>query len=63
MPEAPHRIAALAELVDVPIQVDGGIGEETAGLVRAAGASVLVAGNAVFSAPDPAAAYRRLARA
>jgi ribulose-phosphate 3-epimerase len=63
MPEAPDRIAALAGLVDVPIQVDGGIGEETAGLVRAAGASLLVAGSAVFSAPDPAAAYRRLAGA
>ena len=63
MPEAADRIAALAGLVDVPIQVDGGIGEETAGLVRGAGASLLVAGSAVFSAPDPAAAYRRLAGA
>ena len=63
MPEAPARIASLAGLVDVPIQVDGGIGEDTAGLVREAGASLLVAGSAVFSAPDPAAAYRRLAGA
>ena len=61
MPEAPARIAALAGLVDVPIQVDGGIGEHTTGVVREAGASLLVAGSAVFSAPDPAAAYRRLA--
>ena len=61
MPEAPARIAALAALVDVPIQVDGGIGEDTAGLVKEAGASLLVAGSAVFAAPDPAAAYRRLA--
>lgn len=32
------------------IQVDGGIGEKTAPLVAAAGADVLVAGNAVFKA-------------
>lgn len=38
------------------IQVDGGIGEATAPLVAAAGADVLVCGNAVFAASDPAAA-------
>ena len=36
------------------IQVDGGIGEVTAPLVAAAGADVLVCGNAVFKAADPA---------
>ncbi len=36
------------------IQVDGGINEHTAALVAAAGADVLVAGNAVFKAQDPA---------
>ncbi len=40
------------------IQVDGGIGEATAPLVAAAGADVLVCGNAVFKAPDPAAALQ-----
>ncbi len=40
------------------IQVDGGIGEVTAPLVAAAGADVLVCGNAVFKAPDPAAALQ-----
>lgn len=34
------------------IQVDGGIGVETAGLVAAAGADVLVCGNAVYKAPE-----------
>ena len=63
MPEALGRIAALAALVDVPIQVDGGIGEENAAAVRAAGASLLVAGSAVFGDADPAAAYRRLVAA
>jgi ribulose-phosphate 3-epimerase len=34
------------------IEVDGGINPETAKLVVAAGADALVAGNAVFRAPD-----------
>ncbi|HIS39616.1 MAG TPA: ribulose-phosphate 3-epimerase [Candidatus Aphodovivens avistercoris] len=38
------------------IQVDGGIGVATAARVAAAGADVLVCGNAVFAADDPAAA-------
>jgi ribulose-phosphate 3-epimerase len=63
MPEARDRIAKLATLVDVPIQVDGGIGEENARVVREAGASLLVAGSAVFADPEPAEAYRRLAAA
>ena len=62
MPEALDRIAELASLVDVPIQVDGGIGDENAARVREAGASLLVAGSAVFADPAPAEAYRRLAR-
>jgi ribulose-phosphate 3-epimerase len=61
MPDALGRIAELASLVDVPIQVDGGIGEDNAAAVRAAGASLLVAGSAVFADADPAAAYARLA--
>ena len=40
------------------IQVDGGIGVKTAPLVAAAGADVLVCGNAVFAAEDPAAALK-----
>jgi ribulose-phosphate 3-epimerase len=63
MPEALPRIARLAELVSCPIQVDGGIGEDTIEPAHAAGARLLVAGNAVFSDPDPASAYRRLAAA
>ena len=40
------------------IQVDGGIGVNTAARVAAAGADVLVCGNAVFAAEDPAAALK-----
>ena len=42
------------------IQVDGGITAETAPLVKAAGANVLVAGSAVFGKPDRAAAIQAL---
>ncbi|MGN1479375.1 MAG: ribulose-phosphate 3-epimerase [Acutalibacteraceae bacterium] len=48
---------------DVKIQVDGGINEQTAALVKAAGANVLVAGSAVFNAPDPKAAIVSLRNA
>jgi len=40
--------------------VDGGIGDENVARVREAGASLFVAGSAVFSDPVPADAYRRL---
>jgi ribulose-phosphate 3-epimerase len=63
MPEALGRIEALAALVDVPIQVDGGVGEGNVRALRDAGASLLVAGSSVFSGPDPAEAYARLAAA
>jgi ribulose-phosphate 3-epimerase len=60
MPEAPGRIAELATLVDVPIQVDGGVGEDNAGALREAGASLFIAGSSIFGAGEPAEAYRRL---
>ena len=63
MPEALDRIAALATLVSVPIQVDGGVGAGNISALRRAGASLFVAGSAVFADPEPAAAYRRLAAA
>jgi len=63
MPAAYGRIEELASLVEIPIQVDGGVGEANVAAVRAAGATLFVAGNAVFADPDPAAAYRRIAAA
>ncbi|MGM0879425.1 MAG: ribulose-phosphate 3-epimerase [Bacillota bacterium] len=47
-------------LHSVHIQVDGGVNQETAPLIREAGANVLVAGNAVFGEKDRAAAIARL---
>ncbi len=54
------RIAEMARAIGASplIEVDGGIGVETAPLVSAAGADVLVCGNAVFAAPDPTEALR-----
>lgn len=43
------------------IQVDGGINASTAPLVAAAGADSVVAGSAVFAAPDPKAVIAELA--
>jgi ribulose-phosphate 3-epimerase len=63
MPEALGRIAQLRKLVEVPIQVDGGVGEDNVGALRDAGASLFVAGSSVFGADDPAEAYARLAAA
>ena len=45
------------------IEVDGGIDTATAGSVAEAGASLFVAGSAVFGADDPAAAYTEIAAA
>ena len=61
MPEALGRIRELKRLLpDVPIQVDGGIGHENIGQVRAAGASLFVAGSSIFGREDVTRAYRRL---
>jgi ribulose-phosphate 3-epimerase len=60
MPEALQRITRLGRLVDVPVQVDGGVGPDNAKALADAGARLLVAGTSVFGAGDPATAYRRL---
>jgi ribulose-phosphate 3-epimerase len=59
------RIGELRELVPdgVPIEVDGGIGPETAGPAAEAGAGLFVAGSSVFGSQDPGAAYRSVALA
>lgn len=40
--------------LDIPIEIDGGINESTAVCAREAGATILVAGNAIFKAENPA---------
>jgi ribulose-phosphate 3-epimerase len=58
------KVGRLRQLLGrATIEVDGGIDASTAGGVAAAGASLFVAGSAVFGAADPAAAYAEIAAA
>ena len=62
-----RKVAQLRQLIDARqskalIEVDGGINLETGAEVVAAGSDVLVAGNFVFKASDPAAAIANLSR-
>jgi ribulose-phosphate 3-epimerase len=59
------KIARAREMADasgreVIIEVDGGVKSDNIRLVADAGADVIVAGSAVFGAPDPAAAIAEL---
>jgi ribulose-phosphate 3-epimerase len=68
MPVSLEKIAAVAALLRAcgsaaVIEVDGGIDEATAPLVCAAGARLLVAGNAIFGRADPAAALEAIREA
>lgn len=65
IPGSVPKVLELAGMIaasgsDALIEVDGGIDEKTAPLVAAAGARVLVAGNAVFDRPDPGAAMNAI---
>jgi ribulose-phosphate 3-epimerase len=61
---SPDKVSRLKPLVgEATIEVDGGVDVDTAGSVAAAGASLFVAGSAVFGADDPAAAYAAIAAA
>ena len=64
VPKIERTSAAIrARGLDVEIQVDGGIDEKTAPVVSRAGATVLVAGSAIFGADDPRAAAARIREA
>jgi ribulose-phosphate 3-epimerase len=61
---SPDKVARLSEVVgEAKIEVDGGIDTATAGGVADAGASLFVAGSAVFGSDDPAAAYTEIVAA
>ena len=58
IPNALKKVKQLKELITASgskalIEVDGGVNLETGKLLAEVGADILVAGNAVFSAPDP----------
>ncbi len=60
----PAKLERLCELLPNALhEVDGGVDPRTVGSVAAAGATLFVAGSAVFGAPDPAAAYAEIAAA
>jgi ribulose-phosphate 3-epimerase len=65
LPRSPGKVERLRAVVGAgpAIEVDGGIDASTAGPCAEAGATVFVAGSAVFGADDPAAALRQLADA
>lgn len=60
---SPEKLARLRALLgdDIPIQVDGGISKETVRSVADAGATLFVAGSAIFRTAEPGAAYREIA--
>ena len=61
---SPDKVSRLRGLAPAAvIEVDGGLDAETVGGVAKAGASLFVAGSAVFGDPEPAEAYRRIAAA
>ena len=66
IPETEPKIAALRKYADehgfesLNIEVDGGINDSTAEIVKRAGANVLVAGTGLFKAADMRAANERL---
>jgi ribulose-phosphate 3-epimerase len=60
-----EKVPRLRDLLPetVALTVDGGIDAETAGPCAEAGATLFVAGSAVFGTDDPAGAYREIAAA
>src|SRR6202000_466452 len=65
LPSVLPKLQAVRKLIDdagfpIELEVDGGIAPDTAARVVAAGASMLVAGNAVFGQPDRRAAINAL---
>ena len=64
-PQALQKVEALRneieqQALDLPIQIDGGVNPHNAAACRSAGASILVAGSAVFNAADPSRAIADL---
>jgi ribulose-phosphate 3-epimerase len=65
IPRSESKIRAIRAMLDAagnsaPIEVDGGVDSSNVGRLVAAGASIFVAGAAIFGAPDPAEATRAL---
>ena len=65
LPHSPDRVRRLRELIgpETALEVDGGIDARTAAPCAEAGATVFVAGSAVFAATDPGEAVRAISAA
>jgi ribulose-phosphate 3-epimerase len=65
LPRSPEKIRRLRALIGpaAALEVDGGVDASTAGTCAEAGATLFVAGSAVFGADDPAAAFRQISDA
>jgi ribulose-phosphate 3-epimerase len=65
IPESVERIRRLRGLLpeEIPVQVDGGVGEQNIHELYEAGARLFVAATAIFGADDPVQAYEHLAAA
>jgi ribulose-phosphate 3-epimerase len=68
IPESLDKVRRLRKMIDerglrTRIEIDGGINTENIAEVTGAGAEIIVAGSAIFAAPDPAVALRQLREA
>jgi ribulose-phosphate 3-epimerase len=68
LPSSASKVRRVRALLDAagnraPVEIDGGIDLDTVDQVVRAGAEILVAGSAIFHAPDPAEATRALREA
>jgi ribulose-phosphate 3-epimerase len=65
IPRSEQKVRAVRALLDragnkAPVEIDGGIDLSNIALVVEAGVEIVVAGSAIFHAPDPAAATKAL---
>jgi ribulose-phosphate 3-epimerase len=68
IPESLDKVRRLRKMIDerglgTRIEIDGGINADNIAEVTGAGAEIIVAGSAIFGAPDPAVALRELREA
>jgi ribulose-phosphate 3-epimerase len=65
IPRSESKVREVRALLDrvgnaAPVEIDGGIDQANVGRIVAAGARMIVAGSAIFHAPDPERATRDL---
>ncbi len=68
IPESLDKVRRLRKMIDergvkARIEIDGGIDADNIAEVASAGAEIIVSGSAIFGAPDPAVALRKLREA